>query len=127
MRKLWCLLAATLLLAALLPACAGDEEAAPFEGTWVAVGARLVFEGATWRDDDGDTGEFTYTGSYPVFTLTMTTTLPAGTPPPAVPAQPAVKQATFLDENTMRLCDLAINGTVVNCKLFARDEPIIPG
>lgn len=127
MRKLWGLLAATLLLAVLAPACGGSKEDAIFEGSWVAVGARLVFEGATWRDDDGDEGEFTYTGSYPVFTLTMTTKLPAGAPAPAVPAPPLVKQATFVDVNTMRLCDLAANGTVSGCKVFVRDETIIPG
>ena len=61
-----------------------------------------------------------------MFVLTMTTVSRLRDAPPAVPLEPAVKQATFADEDTMRLCDLGWTARSATATVFVRDEPIIP-
>ena len=97
--------------AALLSGC-GDGDPGPFEGDWVsATAGRLMFEGKNWSDGDGDSGDFSYAGAYPVFSVRFSSG-----------AGQFDKIATFADERTFELCDL---GAPAVCDEFVWDKPTL--
>ncbi len=108
-------LALALLLAAAVPGCSGSGSDSPFEGDWVSSTApRLSFEGSSWRDGEGDAGEFSYSGEYPDYTLVFTSG--GGT---------AERRASFLDEKTFELCSVGGGGVLFDCHEYVIDRPTI--
>ena len=88
------LLALPLAAAVSLLACGGGGEDNHFVGTWFADDGRtLTFTEETWQDSDGDAGDYSYDGEYPEYTVTF-----------ELPDRTYLRQATFLDRNTMDLC-----------------------
>jgi hypothetical protein len=109
------LLTLVVLASVAFAGCGGGEGDSPFEGDWVsATGGRLSFEGSTWKDGEGATGEFSYSGDYPVYTITFVA--PAGT---------VDRRATFADERTFELCSIRPNGALFDCHDFALDRPTL--
>jgi len=110
------LLAAALSGAALLAACGGDGDNL-FVGTWFAPdGATITFADSTWVDSDGDAGDYSFTGEYPLFMVTF-----------VLPTGPFARQATFIDRYTIELCEVFITGELGECVELTRDRPIAPG
>lgn len=102
-----------LCAAGLLAGCGGDDDASPFEGDWVsATAGRLSFDGSEWSDGDGDSGDFSYSGDYPEFTVRF-----------GSDAGDFERVATFADEHTFLLCEPGANAA--DCHEFVYDAQTI--
>lgn len=114
MRRRCFLLAAVLLAAVALAGCGGDDES-PLKGRWVsAAGSSITFGNSTWSDSDGDSGTYTYTGDYPLYTVTFVSD-----------GKTFTQRATFIDDRTLELCTLFSNGFVSGCVELVIDRPTI--
>lgn len=111
----WMRVALLVLAAGLFAGCSGSSADNPFEGSWVAAGGTsITFTEDTWFDSEGDAGNYSFTGEYPVYTLTLDT---AG--------GSFVKRATFADANTFELCTVAAGGFIGFCEDFVIDRPTV--
>jgi hypothetical protein len=109
-------MALLILAAGLFAGCSGgSSDDTPFEGNWVAEdGSRIFFSGSSWSDSDGDSGEFEFTGEYPVFEITF-----------FIDNRFAVRRATFADTRTMELCTVFSDQTVGACIDLVLDRPTL--
>lgn len=114
--RLWrFLLPLALLGAALFAGCGGDGKDNPFEGDWLSMDAgSLSFDGSTWKDGEGDSGEYTFSGEYPIYTITFESGAGAFD-----------ARATFADTRTFELCRIAASGALVDCNDFVLNKPTI--
>jgi hypothetical protein len=95
--------------------CSSDDSGSPFEGDWVsATAGRLSFDGSEWSDGEGDSGNFSYAGKYPVLTVRFVSGAGAFD-----------RLATFIDEHTFSLCEIEPGGALVNCHDFVFDKPTL--
>lgn len=109
------IVALALCASGLLAGCKGDGKETPFEGDWAsATAGRLSFDGDEWSDGDGDSGEFSVSGKYPVYTVVFRSG-----------AGQITKVATFADERTFELCSVDAGGALVDCHDFAYDQPTL--
>lgn len=111
----WIRVALLMLATGLAAGCSGSSADNPFEGTWVSIsGTAITFGESTWHDSEGDTGDYSYTGEHPVYTVTFVT---AG--------GNFFKRATFVDADTLELCSLFAGGFVSSCEDFVIDRPTV--
>lgn len=109
------LLAGLVLIAAGLCAGCGGGDGSPFEGDWVsATAGRLSFDDSRWWDGEGDSGDYSYTGDDPEYTVVFKSE-----------AGNFERTASFLDENTFDLCEQGAGGTLVDCHQFVADKPTL--
>jgi len=114
MRVRGTILGLALLAVGMLAGCSSGD-GGPFEGDWVsATAGRLSFDGSNWSDGEGDSGDFSYAGKYPVFTVRFVSAAGAFD-----------RVATFADERTFELCEIGPGGTLVNCHEFVYDKPTL--
>lgn len=110
-------LAVALLLIAsgLFAGCDGGSGDTPFTGSWVSTaGISITFTDSTWYDSEGDSGTYSYTGDYPVYTVTLVSSGISYT-----------RQATFTDTQTLELCRLFSSGEVGTCTDLVLDRPTL--
>jgi hypothetical protein len=99
----------------LVAGCGGDGNGNPFKGDWASTtGGRLSFDDSHWRDADGDSGTYVFTGAYPDFSIVFKSA--AGQFP---------KLATFLDVRTFDLCQVGAGGALFGCDHFVWDKPTL--
>ena len=128
MKTRWFALAALVLTACLSIGCSGGEEDNPFEGSWLSMTrGSITFDGSTWSDGDGDSGEYDYTdagedpvcGCYlePVCNCYLVTFTTAG--------GAISERATFIDDKTLELCTLLPNNSTDVCDTLVIDRPTL--
>jgi hypothetical protein len=124
----WFAMAALVLTAGLSLGCSGSEDN-PFDGRWLSMSrGSITFDGSTWSDADGDSGEYDYadSGEDPIcscyldpvcncYTVIFTT---AG-------GSTIRERATFIDKNTIELCTLLPNDFVDACDTLVIDRPTL--
>ncbi|HEY5997722.1 MAG TPA: hypothetical protein VI078_00275 [bacterium] len=104
-----------LLALVLVAGCGGDDKGNPFKGDWASTTAgRLSFDDSHWRDADGDSGTYAFSGTYPEYAIVFRSA--AGEFP---------KLATFLDVRTFDLCQVAAGGVLFDCNQFVWDKPTL--
>lgn len=115
MRLRWLVAVLFALTVALPAACGKSGSDSPFEGDWVSeTGTRIMFSGSSWTDSDGDSGDFEYSGEYPVYTVIFVTD-----------GASVFQRATFADTKTLELCLLYADGTVSDCQNLVFDRPTL--
>lgn len=108
--------------------CSGDDEDNPFEGRWLSeTRGSITFEGSTWSDSEGDSGEYDYTdsGEDPICACYLEPACNCYTVIFVATGGTIRERATFIDDNTLELCTLLPNNTVDTCDTLVIDRPTL--
>jgi hypothetical protein len=128
MKKRWLAVAALVFVAGLAAGCSGDEDN-PFEGSWLSLTrGSITFDGSTWVDSDGDSGEYDYTdsGEDPICGCYLDTVCNCYIVVFTTAGGSTIQErATFIDENTLELCTLLPNNSTNVCDTLVIDRPTL--